>query len=62
MGFLSEGRKPTQSKLQPANVMEVKMNYEKLIKRMSIRYNVSTNTIRNILQEKTWRHIKLKRV
>ena len=61
MGHLSY-RKPATSKLKLKDVFDIKNEQEKLIKRLAKTYGMSATSIRNILTERTWRQIKIKKV
>ncbi len=62
MGYLVKDRKPPTPKLKPKDIYDIKISYERLVKKMATKYNVSRATIRGIYLEKTWRQIKLKKV
>lgn len=62
MGYLKPGRTPPTAKLSHKEVIQIKNMKEQLIKKMAHKFGVSTSTIRNIVMEKTWTHIRLRKV
>lgn len=62
MAYLNDKRKPSTSKVTITQVLEIKTAQEEFIKQMSRKYGVPTRLIRDILTERTWRQIKLKKV
>ena len=62
MGYLNRNRQPPTSKLSPADVVDIKVQQERLIKKMAEKYGVSRATIRNILLGKTWNQIRIRRI
>jgi len=62
MGYLNRNRQPPTSKLSHADVIEIKVQQEKTIKKLAEKHQVSRATIRNILMEKTWRHVRIRKI
>jgi hypothetical protein len=62
MGYLREDRRAPTAKLSHTDVLKIKHEKELLIKKLARDHGVSPSTIRNIIMEKTWGHIRLKRV
>ena len=61
MGFLVKNRLPVNLKLTPAKVIQIKIGQERLIKELALKYNVGRSAIRNVLMEKTWRQVRVKK-
>jgi len=61
MGFLRKDRTPTNKKLTPAKVIKIKAEQERLILVLANHYDVTRQCIRNVLMEKTWRQVHIRK-